>query len=237
MAKARLAPSAERKTRTRSEDVVIPDQQHFVTHGVSWEQYVAIADAFPERPIRVNYDDGLLEIMTVSNIHERLKMLVDRMLLALSGVYKIPVGGFGSFTHRKKSVLKAMEPDQCYYIANLEKVGNQREIDLEKDPPPDLVIEVEISRSLLSRMKILAGLGVPEVWRLDETGVEVNLLEKEGYRKAEESPTFPGLNLHEMLRFLLRFLSSRPPGGDVEMMQAFQKWVRSQRRKSKRGGK
>ena len=66
-----------------------------------------------------------------------------------------------------ETVDRGLEPDDCYYLANAAKVRNWATLDLERDPPPDLALEVEITRSCLNRMGVYAGLGVPEVWRFD----------------------------------------------------------------------
>ena len=42
-----------------------------------------------------------------------------------------------------------------------------KEIDLDVAPPPDLAVEVEISRKALNSLNIYAALGVPEIWRFD----------------------------------------------------------------------
>ena len=45
------------------------------------------------------------------------------------------------------------------------EVRNKDRIDFRIDPPPDLVLEIDISHSSLDRMGIYGILGVPEVWR------------------------------------------------------------------------
>src|SRR5204863_3892315 len=62
---------------------------------------------------------------------------------------------------------RRLEPDECYYVANEPLVRDKLHLDLAVDPPPDLAIEVEISRDSLNRHRIYAALGVPELWRYD----------------------------------------------------------------------
>ena len=66
---------------------------------------------------------------------------------------------------RRKRHQKGLEPDDCFWIAHEAEVRGKTIIDLRTDPPPDLAIEVDISRSSLDRMGIYAKLRVPEVWR------------------------------------------------------------------------
>ena len=52
-------------------------------------------------------------------------------------------------------------------MRNEEAIRGKGRIDLTVDPPPDLVIEVDITSPSLDRLPIYARLGVPEVWRYD----------------------------------------------------------------------
>ena len=80
---------------------------------------------------------------------------------------------------------------------------DKKVIDLAVDPPPDLAIEVEVSRRLGERQSIYLELGVPEVWRYTN-GTIVVLLKREGgdYQPADRSPTFPQLSPQELAGFV-----------------------------------
>jgi Uma2 family endonuclease len=41
--------------------------------------------------------------------------------------------------------LAVSEPDECFYIQNLSAVKGKKRIDLNQDPPPDLVVEIDIT--------------------------------------------------------------------------------------------
>jgi Uma2 family endonuclease len=84
-------------------------------------------------------------------------------------------------------------------------VRGKDEIDLDTDPPPDLVIEVDISRSSLNRLEIYVALGVPEVWRFDGQVLRVYRLDSDGgYAETDRSPHFPFLPLADVQTFLLQ---------------------------------
>ena len=68
------------------------------------------------------------------------------------------------------------------------------EIDLSRDPPPDLVIEIDISNSSLNKFPVYAHMGVPEVWRSDGTQVFFFVLSDEQYKPAQESRALPALS-------------------------------------------
>ncbi|MBO0719619.1 MAG: Uma2 family endonuclease, partial [Blastocatellia bacterium] len=40
-------------------------------------------------------------------------------------------------------------------------------LDFRVDPPPDIVVEIDIHHSSVAKLPIYAALGVPEIWRYD----------------------------------------------------------------------
>lgn len=78
----------------------------------------------------------------------------------------------GSKTFKREDLLKGFEPDSCFYIQHVEAISGKDEVDLNTDPPPDLVIEIDITSPSLPRLPIFAGVGVPEVWRYDGRQVQ-----------------------------------------------------------------
>ena len=49
------------------------------------------------------------------------------------------------------------------------------------DPPPDLVLEVDITHPSLDKLSIFAAVGVPEVWRYDGERVRMLALAGDSY--------------------------------------------------------
>lgn len=127
-------------------------------------------------------------------------------------------------THRREDLERALEGDECYWIAHEHAVRGKIDLDLEIDPPPDLFLEIEISRSLLDRMGILAAMGVPEVWRWDGETLRVCLLTQEGgYRESDKSLAFPFLPLDEFAAFL-----NKTGQSETQLIKSFRAWVGDQ---------
>ena len=82
---------------------------------------------------------------------------------------------------------RGFESDESYYIQHAADVLGKDEIDLLIDPPPDLLVEVDISRSLLRKFGIYSVLGVPEVWRYDGERLRFYVLQGEGYVEVAHS--------------------------------------------------
>ncbi len=132
--------------------------------GISWDTYQRMLADIGEGRTRLTYDEGTLEVMSPSPFHEKLKKLIGRLLEAYADAIEIELEGFGSMTRAREDLKKGLEPDECYYAQNAPAVMGRDDIDLTVDPPPDLAIEVEVSRSSVSRQPIDFALGVGEVW-------------------------------------------------------------------------
>jgi hypothetical protein len=70
------------------------------------------------------------------------------------------------------------------------------------DPPPDLVIEVDITRSSLDKLPIYAALGVPEVWRYTDGAVEIRCLTADTYLVSDASRVLPGIDAGMVTGFI-----------------------------------
>ena len=179
-------------------------EQRFVIPGVGWEGYEALLKMVGDGHIRFTCDGKDVELMSPSIDHEEFGNLIGRMIETVTEELHIPCRGLGSTTWRKRIKEKGLEADRCYYLANVPRVrGKRNNIDLAVDPPPDLAIEIEISRSALDRMGIYAALRVPEVWRFDGERLSVEHLQPDGtYATVDASPGLPMLPLEEVVRWI-----------------------------------
>ncbi|HEY1377483.1 MAG TPA: Uma2 family endonuclease [Gemmataceae bacterium] len=199
--------------------------QSVVLDNVSWSEYEVIGEALRDRPnLRLTYDRGRLEIMTLSQEHERFKYLIGRLIDVLAEETGTRVEGFGSTTYKRDAAERGLEPDQCYYTRNFDRVRGLRRIDLARDPPPDFAVEIDVTHSSLDRMGIYAALGIPEVWRLEGTVIRLYLLNADGrYEPADRSPTFPAVPVTDLVPFLQRGFTD----GSADMVRAVRAWVRN----------
>ena len=171
----------------------VPAGQVLRLSGVTWEQYVTINDALPPGGALTSYADGELQIMTTSAPHEEFKELIGWLVAALADVRGLFLKPLGNVTLRRGARTRGFEPDDCFYLDMTR--GAFAGLAPEQLPPPELVLEVEISRTVLDRLPIYAAVGVPEVWRCDGTG-GVTILhlaggENDEYREADDSRLFP----------------------------------------------
>lgn len=172
--------------------VAQPTARGVVLEGISWGAYQTLLAEVGDGHTRLTYDSGRLEIMSPLPIHEQVKKIIARLIEAYADGVGLPVEGLGSTTFQREDLEKGLEPDECYYIQHaLETIGKER-FDLTIDPPPDLVIEIDIHPPDIARQPIYAALGVPEVWRYDgREVVSLHRSEAGRYKPAEASRAFP----------------------------------------------
>ena len=213
-------PSPSVPLRTR-----IGAERRFALGPITWDGYLAIASALGDRSgIRLTFDDGQLELMNPSLSHEFSKKRIARLLELAAEEEGIDYVPGGSTTFRRADLLKALEPDDCYWLGSAEAMRGKREWDGESDSPPDLVLEVEISPSSINRMKLYAALGVPEVWRFDGELLRFEILGAGKYREGE-SLAFPYLRPE----VIAELIDERTHPSQLEMMSSFRTWLLANR--------
>jgi Uma2 family endonuclease len=197
--------------------------------GVRYAEYEQLLHARTDAGragVKIAFDRGELEIMVVGGTHERLKkvvaLLVEAWVAETGGEY-LPSGGM---THKRADLEKGFEPDECYYVQNWKKVAGMRDIDLAKDPPPDLAVEIEVSRTVLDRLPIYSAFKIPEVWRYNGSRLTVLLLQTDGsYSESPNSVALPTLPLADLPRFLA--LATDVSMSFASIDRQFRAWVRA----------
>ncbi|MBI3467807.1 MAG: Uma2 family endonuclease [Planctomycetes bacterium] len=196
-----------------------------IVYGVSWQEYEKLLAALPEHSFRHSYDRGTLEMMTPLKSHDWTKTLLGRMVEMLSLELSVPIQSVGSTTLRGEAAERGLQPDEAYYIAHEPEVRGKDEYDPDRDPPPDLVVEVDVTSSCVNRMPIYAALRVPELWRHDGEKVIFYLLDPSGnYVKADRSLAFPMLQPED----INRFLDLRHTMDENSLIRSFVEWIRKQ---------
>jgi Uma2 family endonuclease len=204
---------------------VPPADRSVLLEGIRWETFLdVLEDLGDHRAARVAYDRGRLEIMSPSRGHERVGELLGIFVRVLTEELGLEIGGAGSTTLLREDLERGVEPDRCFYITREAAVRTQDELDLGRDPPPDLAIEVDITRKSLDRLEIYAALGVPEVWRYENGVLLIYQLREGGYVEVNTSSFFPAIPLGGLTRFLER----RQEMGENRLVAEFRAWVRAQ---------
>ncbi len=192
--------------------------------GISWQTYERLLiELSASRRLRLTYNRGTLEIMVPSPEHERYKKVLGRFVETIAEELEVRIEPLGSTTFKRPEISGA-EPDECFYIGNINLIRGKKRIDLTQDPPPDLVVEIDITSSSKNRFEVYADMGVPEIWRYDGNDFSINILQDKQYIAVEQSLAFPNLPLTEISSFLQQVGEK----DYLELVKEFRNWVKSQ---------
>jgi len=198
-------------------------EDRFLIQDVSWDFYKRFCEEIGERPLRLSYTDGDLEIMITKSPHEFYKKMLAKLVECILLERNIPVRSGGSMTFQRDDLEKGFEPDECWWIANESAVRMKMEFDFQHDPPPDLAIEIEISHSLVNRIGIFAALKVPEIWRFNGETLRFCILQDDGtYADCQYSISFDFLRPE----YLLPYLSIKDDVDETTRVRRFIDWLR-----------
>ena len=201
----------------------LPEGSTLTLHHVRWEVYEQLLEAVGEAPgLRISYDGGTLQIMTISSEHESYSELIQNFVRLYTLRLGLKLRSFGSATMKKQSKNKGSEPDTCFYIQTAAIIGNRKHLDFAKDPPPDIVVEVDIEHESLSKFPIYAALGVPELWRYDGQALSIHQLRGSQYLPSPTSLALPLLTA----KLLSEFLDCTRREDENSVLLAFEKWLR-----------
>lgn len=187
---------------TTAPAVNTPVQQIVLDH-VSWKTYESLLADYVDRSVpHFTYDRGKLEIVSPSIPHETDNQTLGLLIELVAAEWETNTRNVGSATFRRKDLQRGFEADMTFYIQHEGQVRDKQRIDLSVDPPPDLLIEIEVTNPAIAKLPIYAEIGVPEVWRIDGDRVMVLALDAGEYRESAQSVSLAPLDGDVLTRFL-----------------------------------
>jgi len=97
----------------------------------------------------------------------------------------------------------------------------KKRLDLSVDPPPDLVVEIDITHPTLNKLPLFAAFAIPEVWRFDGEKVEILRLREGEYMKRDNSSSLPLVTGEAVTGFIQESLKL----GRLEWMKRLREWA------------
>ncbi|NET38423.1 MAG: Uma2 family endonuclease [Cyanothece sp. SIO1E1] len=187
-------------TTTYPQEFVLAEKR--VTLRVNWAGYRTILNTLgADRAAQLTYRHGILEIMTPLEAHENASGLIGQFIEIVTEELNLNIKTMGSTTLNRDELDSGAEPDQGYYIANEPLVRGKR-ADLSIDPPPDLVVEIDITHTDIDKNALYAELRIPEFWRYNGKVLRIYQLEGNRYQEVDISPTFPLIPKEQLYAFL-----------------------------------
>jgi Uma2 family endonuclease len=193
--------------------------------NISWQTFKAmLAEMGSQRKNRIAYDSGTIEIMTPLMLHENSNRFIEGLIVVMCEELGLEIKRTGSLTLTRDDLERGGEPNSSYYIQNESLVRDKDNIDLAIDPPPDLVLEVEYSRSAINKLNLYASMKIPEFWRFNGSILRVYTLTDQQYTEVEVSPTFNPISVKEIPRFLQQAKTK----GENATTRDFRAWIKQQ---------
>ena len=195
-------------------------------HNVSWSTYESLLRDYEDvRNPHFTFDRGDLLIMVLSAEHENLENALTTLIQALAEVFEIEWQAFGSMTHKREDLQRGFEPDACFYFKNEALMRGKKRLDLTVDPPPDLIVEIDITHPSINKLPLFAALGIPEVWRFDGEVIEISWLKEGCYVKSDKSFSLPLVTAAAVTTFVRESQNL----GRLEWVKKVREWARQQK--------
>ena len=200
-----------------------PRADRVILYNISWQQFENLLIELGEsRAARFAYDNGTLEIMTPLLEHEYYKETIGITIQDIAEVLEKDYESLGSTTWKREIKKAGVEPDNCFYFQNEAKIRGKLQLNLEQDPPPDLVLEIDVTSKSINRFPIYARLGVPEIWCYDSGELKIYQLEGAEYIEVQISSIFTTLPIQEIPQLIEKNRYS----GRLSLRKAVREWVR-----------
>ncbi len=197
-------------------------EKRVVFYHLNWQSYQQILQALGEsRSARLTYDRGILEITLPLEDHEFAAELIGLFIRILVFETGQRIKSMRSTTIQREDLNRSPEPDNAFYIKNQPQVTG-RTVNFQEDPPPDLVLEVDITHTDIDKLSLYAALGVPEFWHFNGREWQIYQLQDDRYQEQEVSPTFPFVPKDRLYGFLTLARQD-----EIKAEQTLRTWVRA----------
>ncbi len=212
-------PSADSATQRglRGDNVV-------VLQGVTWEDYKRYRDCLENDGVRMAYSEGVLLLMTIGRLHERIVKLIGLLATVWFEERAIPSLCCGSMTFQSELREKGLEPDNCWYLSHIKEMQQHDEFDADQHPPIDLALVVDVTTNSEIKLPIYAALRVQEVWLCGPNAIRVMILQEGDYVEHEGSHVLVDFPLDKVLELV----QERHSCDDTTLMRRYREWIRQE---------
>jgi Uma2 family endonuclease len=163
----------------------------------TWQEYQSLYDRRGDGSIpRLKYRDGEVLLMSPLPVHGKDANLIADVVKAILDWEEREYDAFTPVTMTLPEE-SGIEPDYCFYIDNWQAVCGKKRIDWQTDPPPDLVIEIDVTS--YSDVQDYLPYRVPEVWLYKKHKLLIYRFQGSRYQLQTQSLYFPDFDLQSTI--------------------------------------
>lgn len=163
----------------------------------TWNDYQALSQQRSDRSIpRIKYRNGEVLLMSPLPQHGKDASLIADIIKTLLDYTECEYDSFTPITMELPEE-SGIEPDYCFYIEHWEAVSGKRRINWRTDPPPDLVLEIDVTS--YSDANDYLPYQVPEVWLFSRQQLRIYGLRDNTYLLQTQSRYFPETDLQSLI--------------------------------------
>jgi Uma2 family endonuclease len=168
----------------------------------TWQEYQQLMQRRGNGAIpRIKYRHGEVLLMSPMAAHGRDASLLADVAKALLDYAEREYDAFTPVTMELPEE-SGIEPDYCFYIDNWQAISGKQRINWQQDPPPDLVIEVNVTS--YSDVADYLPYRVPEIWLWKKQVLKIHQLQGDEYVVSDRSLLFPAIDLPLMLEVVVK---------------------------------
>jgi len=196
-------------------------EQFIVYRDADWAFYQSVLNDDRDFSKKIVFDGETVEMMTKSHEHESMSRFVHLIVVEVALALDVPIHSGGSTTLQREDLEKGLEPDECFWIAHALDMTGKKRLDLGVDPPPDLVVEVDVTHAVVDRADVYAAMGIPELWQCRLGRFRASKLVDGKWVPTEYSLAFPALKVEDIGKFVSRLWDE----GQTRILRDVRTWA------------
>lgn len=182
-----------------------------VTIPMNWAEYTQLIATRGNQSIpRLKYANGHLTFKMPTFEHGQLDAIVADLIVA---ILNQELRDYIRTTPVTLQIPEqaGIEPDHYFWLSNWEAVNGKRRIDLPTDPPPDIVVEVDVTN--FTNIADYKPFNVAEVWLIREDTLAIFTLASEDYIQTDSSQFFPDIAIPALYQQVIAVIAegASPP--------------------------
>jgi Uma2 family endonuclease len=168
-----------------------------VKSPATWQEYQGLCDRRGDSSLpRIKYRSGEVLLMSPLPKHGREASLIADIIKVLLDQFGREYDAFTPVTMQLPEE-SGIEPDYCFYIDHWQAISGKERIDWRNDPPPDLVLEIDVTS--YSDVQDYLPYRVPEVWLFRNQRLLIYQFQNNEYSLQAQSRYFPEVNLPDVV--------------------------------------